>query len=188
MLRESGVTLGCLVILLAACDRAATKATATADVAAAAPATISGTWRVEGVTVEKASGKTRQISGTIILAEEAGKYHSTFDLSTILATDAGPTHADVIGEGEGTVEGANLSGTARTQIVVAGAPNVDPGFAYVPRRVGARIVSSTKGTLAEDGTITLEIESEPAPGETYAATRTTLKGSFDQPLRTPSAP
>ena len=34
----------------------------------------------------------------------------------------------------------------------------------------------------------LEIESEPAPGETYAATRTTLKGSFAAPLRTPSEP
>ena len=72
--------------------------------------------------------------------------------------------------------------------MIAGAPNVDPGFAFVPRRVGTRIVSTTKGTLAEDGTISLEIESEPAPGQTYAATRTTLKGSFAAPLRTPSAP
>jgi hypothetical protein len=174
------------MVLLAACERA--EESATADVAAAAPATISGTWHVEGVTVEKASGKTRQISGTIILAEEAGKYRSTFDLSTTLPTEGGPTHADVIGEGEGSVDGRTLSGTARTQIVVAGAPNVDPGFAFVPRRVGTRIVSSTKGTLAEDGTISLEIESEPAPGETYAATRTTLKGSFAAPLRTPSGP
>ena len=29
------------------------------------------------------------------------------------------------------------------------------------------------------------ISAEPAPGETYAATRTTLKGSFAAPLRTP---
>jgi hypothetical protein len=186
MLRVSGFLLGSSLILLTACERPQEKATA--DVAAKGPATISGTWRVDGVTVEKVSGKTRQISGTIILAEEGGKYHSTFDLSTTLPTEGGPTHADVIGEGEGSVDGKTLTGTARTQIVVAGAPNVDPGFAYVPRTVGTRIVSSTKGTLGEDGSITLEIESEPAPGETYAATRTTLKGSFAAPLRTPSEP
>ncbi|MEX2208471.1 MAG: hypothetical protein WEF50_19810 [Myxococcota bacterium] len=188
MLRVSGFLLGSGLILFAACERADENAAATTDVAAAAPATISGTWKVEGITVEKASGTTRQISGTIILAEEGGAYHSTFDLSTTFPSEGGPTHADVIGEGEGTVEGRNLAGTARTQIVVAGTPNLDPAFAFVPRRVGTRIVSTTKGTLAEDGTISLEIESEPAPGETYAATRTTLKGSFAAPLRTPSEP
>jgi len=187
MLRASGFLLGSSLVLLTACERADEHAAPTADVAAA-PVTISGTWRVEGVTVEKASGKTRQISGTIILAEEGGKYHSTFDLETMLPTEGGPTHADVIGEGEGSVAGRMLTGTAHTQIVIAGAPNVDPSFAFVPRRVGTRIVSTTKGTLAEDGSISLEIESEPAPGQTYAATRTTLKGSFAAPPRTPSAP
>ena len=187
MLRVSGYLLGSSLILLAACNRADEQATA--DVAAAAaPATLAGTWRVEGVTIEKASGKTRQISGTVILAGEGGKYHSTFDLDTTFATEGGPTHADVIGEGEVNLDGRSISGTSRTQILIAGAPNVDPGFAYVPRTVGTRIVSSTTGTFAEDGTISLEIESEPAAGETYAATRTTLKGSFAAPLRTPSKP
>ncbi len=185
MLRASGFLLGSSLILLSACQRA--DQAATGDVAAA-PVTISGMWRVEGVTVEKASGKTRQIKGTVILAEQDGKYHSTFDLETMLPTEGGPTHADVIGEGEGSVAGRSLSGTARTQIVIAGAPNVDPGFAFVPRHVGTRIVSSTKGTIDDDGTISLEIESEPAPGETYSSTRTTLKGSLAAPPRTPSAP
>ena len=188
MLRVSGFLLGSSLILLSACNRADDKANATADVAAAAPSTLAGTWRVEGVTVEKASGKTRQISGTVILAGEGGKYHSTFDLDTMFATEGGPTHADVIGEAEVNLDGRSISGTSRTQILIAGAPNVDPGFAYVPRTVGTRIVSSTKGSLAEDGTMVLEIESEPAAGETYAATRTTLKGSFAAPLRTPSGP
>jgi hypothetical protein len=186
MLRATGFLLGSSLVLFSACQRADETATATVDVASA-PAVISGTWRVEGVTVEKASGKTRQISGTIILAEAGGKYRSTFDLETTLPSEGGPTHADVIGEGDGTVEGRTLSGTARTQIVIAGAPNVDPGFAFVPRRVGTRIVSSTKGTLSDDGTLSLEIESEPAPGEAYASTRTTLTGSFAGPPRAPSA-
>ncbi len=188
MLRATGFLLVSGLLLLAACQRADEKGTPAADVAAAAPATLAGTWRVEGVTVEKASGMTRQISGTVILAGDGGKYLSTFDLETTFPTEGGPTHADVIGEGEVNIEGRNITGTSRTQIVVAGTPNVDPAFAFVPRRVGTRIVSSTKGTLADDGTMSLEIESEPAAGETYAATRTTLKGTLAAPLRTPSAP
>ena len=101
MLRVSGFLVGSSLVLLAACQRADEPAANTPDVAAAAPALISGTWRVEGVTVEKASGKTRQISGTIILVDEGGTFRSTFDLDTTLPTEGGPTHADVIGEGEG---------------------------------------------------------------------------------------
>ncbi len=184
MLRTTGFILGSSLILIAACQRSDDPAT---DPAAAAPV-LSGSWRVEGVTVERDSGRTRQITGTVILLEEAGKYRATFDLETTLPTEGGPTHADVIGEGDGVVQGRTLSGTARTQIVIAGAPKIDPGFAFVPRHVGTRIVSKTKGTLAEDGTIELEIESEPAPGETYAATRTTLRGTFTGPPRSRPAP
>ena len=129
------------------------------------------------------SRKTRQISGTIILAEEAGRYTSTFDLDTVLPSADGPMHAEVIGEGEGTVSGHTLSGTARTQLVVSSTPNVDPGFVFVPRRVGTRIVSKTTATLLDDGTISIEIESDPAAGEKYAPTRTTLKGSYVAPSK-----
>ena len=161
------------------------------DVAAAPPGrsggetrVVSGKWDVEGVTVEKASGKTRQISGTIILAEQGGHYTSTFDLDTILPSPDGPMQAQVIGEGEGTVAGSTLVGSAHTQIVVSSAPNVDPGFAFVPRRVGARIVSKTRATLLDDGTISIEIESDAEAGQTYPSTRTTLKGSYVEPRKT----
>ena len=177
MLRMTGFLLGSSLILISACQRAEVGTTATPDVAAAAPV-LSGSWHVEGITVEKDSGRMRQISGTIIMIEEGGKYRSTFDLDTMLPTGGGPPLEDVIGEG---------AGTARTQVVIAGAPNVDPGFAYVPRYVGTRIVSTTKGTLGNDGTISLSIESEPAPGEVYAATRTTLTGTFIAPPRDASA-
>jgi hypothetical protein len=186
MLRASGrvVVVGLALALAAGCQRTEQ------DVAAAPPAApapeapvLSGKWEVEGVTVEKASGKTRQISGTIILAEEAGRYTSTFDLDTVLPSADGPMHAEVIGEGEGTVSGQTLTGTARTQLVVSSTPNVDPGFAFVPRRVGTRIVSKTTATLLEDGSISIEIESDPAAGEKYAPTRTSLKGSYVAPAK-----
>jgi hypothetical protein len=189
MLRTSGLLLGFGLLLAAACERTADVASPPPSGASGAPPVLSGMWNVEGVTLEKASGRTRQIAGTIILSQEGARYTSTFDLDTTLPGEGGPVHANVIGEGEGTVEGGRtLTGTTNTQIIVSGAPNVDPGFAFVPRRVGTRIVSTTKAELADDGTITIEIESEPAPGETYASTRTTLKGSYAQPQRTPSTP
>ncbi len=189
MLRVSGLLLGSSLILLAACERATDVAAPPPSTAAGSPELVlSGMWNVEGVTIETASGKTRQIAGTIILAQEGDRYTSTFDLDTTLPSEGGPVHANVIGEGDGSVAGRTLSGTTHTQIIISGAPNVDPGFAYVPRSVGTRIISKTKAILAEDGTIAIEIESEPAPGETYASTRTTLKGSFAAPLRTPSEP
>jgi hypothetical protein len=190
MLHTSGrvVGLGLALMLAASCQRDQ----GGADVAAAPPRdaeapVLSGKWEVEGVTVEKTSGKTRQITGTIILAEEGGRYTSTFDLDTVLPSKDGPMHAEVIGEGEGTVAGHTLNGTARTQLVVSSTPNVDPGFAFVPRRVGTRIVSKTTARLQEDGTIAIEIESDPAAGEQYAPTRTTLKGSYVAPARAAAA-
>lgn len=177
MLRMSGFLLGSILALLSACQRSEVGRVSAPGVPAAAPV-LSGSWHVEGVTVEKDSGRTRQISGTIIMIEEGGRYRSTFDLDTMLPTGGRPTLADVIGEGEGIVAGRELSGTARTQVVISGEPNADPGFAVVPRYVGTRIVSTTKGSLGDDGTISLSIESEPAPGEVYAATRTTLTGTF----------
>ena len=177
-----GVLVGLALALAAGCQREQSDVAAAPPRDVAAPV-LSGKWEVEGVTVEKASGKTRQISGTIILAEEAGRYTSTFDLDTVLPSADGPMHAQVIGEGEGSVEGQTLSGTARTQLVVSSTPNVDPGFVFVPRRVGTRIVSKTTATLLDDGTISIEIESDPAAGEKYAPTRTTLKGSYVAPSK-----
>ena len=80
MLRASGFLLGSSLVLLAACERAADEAARRPTSPPACRRRSRASWHVEGVTVEKASGKTRQISGTIILAEEGGKYHSTFDL------------------------------------------------------------------------------------------------------------
>jgi hypothetical protein len=51
--------------------------------------------------------------------------------------------------------------------------------------VGPRLVSSTSARLGEDGLLTVEIESEPAEGQTYAATRTTVSGIRIVPASAP---
>ena len=139
---------------------------------------IPGMYRVKGATVDKATGEKRDISGTVILAIEGDSYTATFHLTTTFpAPGTDPVAAEVIGSGEGTVEGRTLTGTAHTQVVVAGVPGVDPNFAFIPRQVSTRLISDSVTTIARDGSVTIQTDSRGEPGEDYAPTRTTLRGS-----------
>jgi hypothetical protein len=138
---------------------------------------ISGRYEVRGVTVAIESGHKREIAGTIILAVEGDTYTATFDLTTTYPGAEEALPAEVIGKGEGSVEGRSLTGTAQTQLVMATVPGVDPGFAFIPRMVSTRIRSSSVATVSADGSVTVQIESTPAAGEQYAPTRTNLHGS-----------
>ena len=52
---------------------------------------------------------------------------------------------DVIGTGDGTVDGRSLRGRAETQLVIASVPGVDTAFAFVPRTV--TIAASSMGLM-----------------------------------------
>jgi hypothetical protein len=139
-------------------------------------APISGMYEVRGETVAIESGHKRQIAGTVILAEHGETYTATFDLATTYPGAEEALPAEVIGKGEGTIEGRTLRGSAQTQLVMATVPGIDPGFAFVPRMVSTRLISKSVATVANDGAVSIEIENEAAPGESYASTRTTLSG------------
>ncbi len=141
------------------------------------PPSLSGMYRVEGITTVIGTGMEREITGTVILAQEGSRYTTTFSLETSYPTKEGPIQTDVIGKGEGRVDGTSLQGTAETQLVMASVPGIDSGFAFVPRIVGPRIVSTANGERTEDGILLIEIESNPAEGEDYLPTRTTLRGT-----------
>jgi hypothetical protein len=154
------------------------------DVAARKIPSIAGTWHVTGTTVEKDTGQSRAISGHLIMAQEGDRFTATFDLTTDYPTPEGPTQADVIGKGEGQVQGASLEGRSEIQLVIGTVPGVDVGFAYVPRITSTRLVNTMKGQIQDDGTIVVESENVAAEGETgYRPTRTTLRGS-----RAPESP
>ena len=137
---------------------------------------ISGRYDVKGGTVDLEGGHRREIAGQVVLTETAGGYTATFHLNTTYPGAEEALPAEVIGKGEGTVEGRTLRGTAETQLVMATVPGVDPGFAYVPRMISTRIQSTTEASVANDGTVSIQIENRPAPGEDYAPTKTTLTG------------
>jgi hypothetical protein len=137
---------------------------------------VSGRYEVEGVTTSPGSGDGRKISGTVILVQEGDRYTATFELKTTYPTEGDPTPADVIGIGEGSVDGGSLSGSAMTQLVVSTVPGIDPGFAFMPRTVSTRIESSTVADIEPDGSIRIELENRAAEGESYEPTRTRLAG------------
>jgi hypothetical protein len=166
------VLIGVAAVALPACGSDEPGAGETA----AAP--IAGMYEVTGETVTKATGDKRGISGKIIIAEseDGTGYTATFNLTTTYPGAEEALPAEVIGKGEGSIDGRSLVGSAQTQLVMATVPGVDPGFAFVPRMVSTRIVSKSNATVAADGSVQIQIENEPAPGETYAPTRTSLSG------------
>jgi hypothetical protein len=145
-------------------------------VAAPAQAPLSGSYRVSGTTVDKTTGAERGVAGTVIVIVEKDRYTSTFDLTTTLHASGTPQKAQLVGRGDGSVEGRTLSGTAETQLIVALVPGVDAGFGLLPRMATARILNRSTAEIAGDGSVTIQIDSEPAPGAEYTPTRTTLRG------------
>ena len=165
-----------LAAAFAACSDAGPSAPP--DVAAIDPVPISGLYDVKGITRPLAGpGEERRIAGTVILKQEGDAYTASFKLDTTFPGVDEPVQADVIGHGEGSVEGRTLSGTTDTQLVVSTVPGVDTDFAFVPRIVGARVRSTALTTIADDGTLVIELDNRPGEGEyEYLPTRTRLTG------------
>lgn len=165
---------GALALVIACGSGDRPNAEKTAEPRPAAP--LSGSYRVSGTTVDRTTGAERSVSGTLIVIAEDDSYTSTFDLSTTLHLSGTPQRAELVGRGEGRVDGRHLTGTAETQLIVALVPGVDAGFGLLPRMATTRILNRSDATVADDGSVTIEIESSPAPGEDYAPTRTRLRG------------
>ena len=124
-----------------ACGPGAGDGSEAAPAAPAAP--IAGMYEVSGSTIAIGSGEKRTLSGKIILAEQEGKYTATFNLTTMFPVGGEALPAKVIGKGEGTIQGRELTGTAETQLVITTVPGVDTAFAYIPRTVTTRLVSTS---------------------------------------------
>ena len=148
-----------------------------ADVLSQSPDPFSGSYRVRGLTTDVLHGDTRRIEGIVVLTEKDGVYSTSSELETKYPSAGGPVDAQVIGTGSGQRSGDGLSGVTQTQLVMSTVPGVDTGFAWVPRTVGPRLVSSWKAHFRRDGTLVVEIQNEPAEGVEYSPTSTTLYGT-----------
>ncbi len=138
---------------------------------------ISGTYDVKGLTKTIGGMEERRIAGTVILKQQGDRYTASFELNTTFPGAVEQLQADVIGNGDGSIEGRTLTGSAQTQLVVSTVPGVDTGFAFIPRAVGARLVSTSSAEITPDGSIVIELENRPAEGDRYQPTRTRLTGT-----------
>lgn len=136
----------------------------------------SGTYDVQGLTVDQRSGDTRRIQGHVVLTRKNDHWIAAAELKTEFPSHGGAVHADVIGRGDGTLQGEALVGTAQTQLVMQTVPGVDTGFGFVPREVGPRLVSDWTARWERAGELTVEMTNRGEEGEDYAPTKTTLKG------------
>jgi hypothetical protein len=146
----------------------------------------SGTYDVLGTTVDTRSGDTRRIEGHIVLTRKNGHYAAAAELETDFPTHGGALRTDVIGTGNGKPSGKGLAGSAETQLVMQTVPGVDTGFAFIPRQVGPRLVSTWVAHLETDGTLLIELTNQGAKGETYSPTKTTLRGKRVQMPQEPA--
>lgn len=154
------------------------------EVAAPGPVSdaLSGTYFVQGVTTPVGSEEGRPIEGTLILVEEAdGSYSSSFHLRSTYPGPDGSVESEVVGTGQGLVQGRSLVGTAETQILTAAFPGVDAKFPFLPRQYGPRVVSTTFAEVEENGSVSIEIQTHAAEGQDYAATTTRMKGERARP-------
>ena len=119
-------TLLSAAALLAACGSEVQTA---APVAAAGPVQLAGTYQVRGSTRVVGAAETREIEGTVILAQEGDAYTATFNLQTLYPAEGGPVTAEVIGRGDGTIAGRSLEGSARTQILASRVQGLATGSA-----------------------------------------------------------
>jgi hypothetical protein len=62
------------------------------------------------------------------------------------------------------------------QMIVATVPGIDTDFAFIPRMVGTRIVSTSVSEIAPDGSVVIELENRPTESDDYLPTRTRLTG------------
>jgi len=157
-------------------DDASTAPSPASESRAEASASFSGTYRVSGRTVEHQSHRGRDIDGTVVITQAGDGYTASFELTTLFPTPDGPTEAQVVGTGSGSLEGRELRGVADTQIILAQVPGVDAEFGFLPRRYGPRVRSRSVSRIDEGGSLVIEIENEAAEGARYQGTRTTLRG------------
>ena len=159
------------------CDAGPTPGGGSVEAAPPPAEGFAGVWEVKGLTEDVRRGDSRRIEGKLVLRERGGVYSGKSDLQTKFPSEGGAIDAHVLGTATGRREGNVLSGDAETQLVMATVPGVNTEFAFVPRQVFARIESTWTARFRQDGTLIIELENRPAPGEDYAPTRTTLYGT-----------
>jgi hypothetical protein len=136
---------------------------------------VGGAWEVRGTITDVGSGDRRHVAGTVVIDQEDDRFRSTFHLIGTLDTPQGRRRAEVVGRGEGKVEGRVITGTVDSNVVTArlgGAGGVVP---FVPKEWGPRTHNTVLGRLNDDGSVTFELHT-PQQADGTGATHTVIHG------------
>jgi hypothetical protein len=142
---------------------------------------IGGEYEMHGTITVTATGETRAIAGRVIVDQRENEYRTTYRLRTRVQTEEGLRGADVIGRGEGRIEGSKIEGEVETQLILATVPGAYGGVPYIPRRYGPVLKSRTAGTVDEHGVLSVELDYTPVEGGPPNATHIRLRGERKQP-------
>lgn len=170
------------LLVVAACgsEEAATFVDDPPPVASAAERALSGTYQLEGVTVQALSGQQREISGTLQLDVAGGRYEVDFELGTTAPDFDEPVPVQVRGTGRGFVVGKVLTGTTEEWMTLVppegGLGEVKLEGVRLPARAGRKIVSTSHASFDADGAFQIVLQNYPAPGERYEASMSVLEG------------
>lgn len=134
------------------------------DVAAKEPRYIGGRYQVHGTISVKDTGENRAIGGTLILDQRGPEFRTTYQLRTRVRTKDGLVRADVIGRGDGKVEGDKISGTAESQLITATVSGAHGATPYLPRLIGPILRQDASGSVDEHGVIRFELDYTPVEG------------------------
>jgi hypothetical protein len=150
--------------------------TATAEAVALSDLeSISGVYRVNGVTVQANTGRLRDVSGTVTLQGHGNGYTATIDLSTLYPTSTGDIPAEIEGKAFGRLVGKHLVGSAETQMRPAAGVGLSGAYgAPVEELV---VVSSFLASIDEHGNLNIQLLNDPAPGQDFSPSITVLSGT-----------
>jgi hypothetical protein len=161
-----------VVLLFASAARAADPP----DVAAPEERYIGGRYSVQGSITVKDTGEKRAIGGTLILDQRGPEFRTTYQLRTRVRTENGLVRADVIGRGDGRIDGNRIEGTAESQLITATIGGAHGATPYLPRRIGPILKQQANGSVDEHGVIKLELEYTPVPGGPVETSHVILYG------------
>jgi len=149
--------------------------TATAEAVALSDLeSISGVYRMNGVTVQANTGRLRDVSGTVTLQGHGDGYTATIDLSTLYPTSTGDIPAEIEGKAFGRLVGKHLVGSAETRMRPAAGVGLS-GADGAPAEELV-VVSSSLASIDEHGKLNIQLLNDPAPGQDFSPSITVLSG------------
>ncbi|MBW2698725.1 MAG: hypothetical protein JRE70_19735 [Deltaproteobacteria bacterium] len=127
---------------------------------------LSGRYLLQGVTVQASDGRSRPLSGTMELRVSGEEYTARFSTKTVLPGEIVPVPASVEGEGMGFVRGRSMVGSTTSRMRLdRGEDEGTPGSGTAEE---LRVISTALSEVAEDGSIVIRLQNEPAEGNDYS--------------------